>query len=249
MAIVYQAEDLKHRRKVAVKVLRPELAAALGSERFLREITTTANLRHPHILPLYDSGESAGFLYYVMPLVEGESLRDRLTRDKQLPLDDALRLTREVADALGYAHSQGVVHRDIKPENILLERGHAVVADFGIARAVASAEADKLTQTGTAVGTPTYMSPEQSVGEGELDGRSDLYSLGCVLYEMLAGEPPYTGPSPQAIIAKRFREPLPRISTLRETVPPALEAAISRALNPLENSSVYTSESMPQASA
>jgi len=270
MAIVYQAEDLKHRRKVAVKVLRPELAAALGSERFLREITTTANLRHPHILPLYDSGEArvesresrvgesplqtsdsrlSTFLYYVMPLVEGESLRDRLTRDKQLPVDEALRLTREVADALGYAHSQGVVHRDIKPENILLERGHAVVADFGIARAVASAGADRLTQTGIAVGTPSYMSPEQSVGESDLDGRSDLYSLGCVLYEMLAGEPPYTGLTAQAIIAKRFREPVPRISTLRETVPPALEAAISRALAKAPADRFATAEEMRDALA
>ncbi len=223
MATVYQAEDLKHHRKVAVKVLRPELAALpWARSASFSEITTTANLRHPHILPLYDSGtvqveavlgsEVEGLsgetsdlrpstldprpwtaLYYVMPLVEGESLRDRLTRERQLPLDEALRLTREVADALGYAHSQGVIHRDIKPENILLERGHAVVADFGIARAVASAGADKLTQTGVAVGTPSYMSPEQSVGETDLDGRSDLYSLGCVLYEMLAGEPPYTG--------------------------------------------------------
>jgi serine/threonine-protein kinase len=251
MATVYLAEDLKHHRRVAVKVLRPELAAALGPERFLREITTTANLRHPHILPLFDSGavEVQGLgskveglpketldlrpwtaLYYVMPLVEGESLRDRLARDRQLPLDEALRLTRELAEALGYAHRHGIIHRDIKPENILLEGGHAVVADFGIARAVASAGGEKLTQTGLAVGTPTYMSPEQSVGEADLDGRSDLYALGCVLYEMLAGEPPYTGPTAQAIIAKRFREPVPRISTLREMVPQAVEAALNRAL-------------------
>jgi serine/threonine-protein kinase len=238
MATVYLAEDLKHHRKVAIKVLRPELAAALGPERFLREITTTANLRHPHILPLYDSGRTGGradgrtddLLFYVMPYVDGESLRDRLTREKQLPIDEALRLTREVADALDYAHGQGVIHRDIKPENILLERGHAVVADFGIARAVSTAGGDKLTQTGMAVGTPVYMSPEQSVGESDLDGRSDLYALGCVLYEMLAGEPPYTGGTAQAIIAKRFREPVPRISTLRETVPPAVEAALTRVL-------------------
>ena len=230
MATVYLAEDLKHQRKVAVKVLRPELAAALGHDRFLREITTTANLRHPHILPLYDSGEAAGFLFYVMPFVEGESLRGRLEREGQLSLADALRITREVADALGYAHGRGVIHRDIKPDNILLERGHAVVADFGIARAVRTAGADKLTQTGMAIGTPAYMSPEQSVGEADLDARSDLYALGCVLYEMLAGEPPYTGPSAQAIIAKRFREPVPQISTLRETVPPGVEAAINRVL-------------------
>ena len=230
MATVYLAQDLKHNRKVALKVLRPELAAALGHERFLREITTTANLRHPHILPLYDSGEADGFLFYVMPLVEGESLRDRLDREKQLSIDDALGIAREVADALGYAHERGVIHRDIKPENILLERGHAAVADFGIARALDTAGGDKLTQTGMAIGTPSYMSPEQSSGDAELDGRSDLYSLGCVLYEMLAGEPPYTGPSAQAIIAKRLTEPVPRVSTLRETVTPALEHALGRVL-------------------
>ena len=230
MATVYLAEDLKHHRQVAVKVLRPELTATLGPERFLREIETTANLRHPHILPLYHSGEAAGFLFYVMPFVEGESLRDRLNREKQLPIEDALQIAREVADALGYAHGRGVIHRDIKPENILLERGQAVVADFGIARALSTAGAEKLTQTGMAVGTPMYMSPEQSVGEGDLDGRSDLYSLGCVLYEMLAGEPPYSGPTAQAIVAKRFREPVPRISTLRETVPPALDDTVARVL-------------------
>ncbi len=238
MATVYLAEDLKHHRKVAVKVLRPELAAALGPERFLQEIETTANLRHPHILPLFDSGQTVGrsdgqegsYLFYVMPFIEGESLRDRLNREKQLPIDEALRLAGEVADALGYAHERGVIHRDIKPENILLERGHAVVADFGIARAVSRAGGEKLTQTGVAIGTPVYMSPEQSVGESALDGRSDLYSLGCVLYEMLAGEPPYSGPTAQAIIAKRFREPVPRISTVRETVPASLEAALTRVL-------------------
>ncbi len=230
MATVYLAEDLKHHRQVAVKVLRPELAAILGPERFLREITTTASLRHPHILPLYDSGEAGGFLFYVMPLVEGESLRDRLTRDKQLPLHEALRLTSEVADALGYAHSQGIIHRDIKPENILLERGHAVVADFGIARAVTSAGGENLTQTGLAVGTPAYMSPEQSVGEADLDGRSDLYALGCVLYEMLAGEPPFTGASAQAVLAKRMSSPAPSISILRETVPAHVAQALARAM-------------------
>jgi len=230
MATVYLAEDLKHHRKVAVKVLRAELAAALGPERFLREIETTANLRHPNILPLFDSGEADSFLFYVMPFVEGESLRDRLNREKQLPIGDAVRIATEVAGALGYAHDRGVIHRDIKPENILLERGHAVVADFGIARAASAAGAGRLTQTGMAIGTPVYMSPEQSVGEGELDGRSDLYALGSVLYEMLAGEPPYTGSTAQAIIAKRFREPVPQISTLRQTVPPALEAILNRVL-------------------
>jgi serine/threonine-protein kinase len=181
MAVVLLAQDLKHDRRVAIKVLRPELAAALGAERFLREIHVAAQLHHPHILPLYDSGEARGFLYYVMPYVEGESLRDRLERETQLPLDDALQITREVADALSYAHSRDVVHRDIKPENILLESGHAIVADFGIARAITAAAGEKLTETGIAIGTPTYMSPEQGTGEHRIDGRSDTYSLGCVV--------------------------------------------------------------------
>ncbi len=213
MAIVYLAEDVKHHRQVAVKVLRPELAAAIGAERFLREIEISARLQHPHILAVYDSGEAGGFLYYVMPYVEGESLRDRLDRDQQLPLDDALRLAQEVADALSYAHNHDVVHRDIKPENILLSSGHALVADFGIARAITAAGGDRLTQTGLSIGTPAYMSPEQAAGEATVDGRSDIYSLGCVLYEMLAGEPPHTGPNAQAIIAKRLTEP---VRSLRE---------------------------------
>ena len=187
MATVYLAEDLRHRRQVAVKVLRPELAAALGPDRFLREIETTANLRHPNILPLYDSGEGDGFLYYVMPYVEGESLRERLSREHRLPLADALALTREVADALNYAHDRGIIHRDIKPENIMVERGHAVVADFGIARAVGAAGAENLTQTGMAIGTASYMSPEQALAESSVDARSDQYSLACVLYESLTG--------------------------------------------------------------
>jgi len=230
MATVYLAEDLKLHRKVAVKVLRPELAAALGPERFLREIEIAANLHHPHILALHDSGEADGFLYYVMPYVEGESLRDRLNREKQLPLDDALQFAREVADALSYAHSHDVVHRDIKPENILLEAGHAVIADFGIARAVTAAGGDHLTETGVSIGTPHYMSPEQCEGASDIDGRTDIYALGSVLYELLAGEPPYTGPTAQAIIAKRLSEPVPHVSTLRETVPPTVEAAITKAL-------------------
>ena len=230
MATVYLAHDLRHDRRVALKVLRPELAASLGSDRFLREIKTTARLTHPHILPLHDSGEAAGFLYYVMPYVEGESLRDRLTRERQLPLDDALQITREVADALGYAHALGLVHRDIKPENILLESGHAVVADFGIAKAIAAAGSERLTETGLAIGTPAYMSPEQAAGEADLDGRSDLYSLGCVLYEMLAGEPPFTGPSAQAVVAKRLSSPAPRVSILRERVPAHVEQALETAL-------------------
>ena len=230
MAIVYLAQDLKHRRQVAIKVLRPELAAALGRERFLHEVTTTANLRHPHLLPLFDSGEAGEFLFYVMPFVEGESLRDRLAREKQLPLDDALRITREVADALHYAHTYGVVHRDIKPANILLENGHAVVADFGIARAITAAGSEALTETGLGVGTPLYMSPEQGAGE-HMDGRSDQYALGCVLYEMLAGEPPFTGRTAQAILARRLMEPVPPLRTVRESVPVHVEQVINQALS------------------
>ena len=230
MATVYLAADVKHDRKVAVKVLRPELAATLGAERFLREIQIAAKLAHPHILPLYDSGKAGDFLYYVMPYVAGESLRDRLSRDRQLPIEDALRLTCEVADALGSAHRHNVIHRDIKPENILIEEGHAVVADFGVARAISAAGGTELTETGIAVGTPAYMSPEQASGEVELDGRSDIYSLGCVLYEMLGGEPPYTGPTPQAVIAKKLSEPTPRISVVREAVPQAVETALDKAL-------------------
>ncbi len=230
MATVYLAEDLRHHRRVALKVLRPELGAVVGGGRFLQEIEVTANLHHPHILPLYDSGEAEGRLYYVMPFVEGESLRGRLTRERQLPLDDALRITAEVADALGYAHQHGVVHRDIKPENILLESAHAIVADFGIARALSAAGGRKLTETGFTVGTPPYMSPEQAAGEADLDARSDLYSLACVLYEMLSGETPYTGPTPLAILAKKLSEPLPRISVVRDTVPPWLESVIDKAL-------------------
>ncbi len=230
MATVYLAHDRKLGRAVALKVLRPELAAALGAERFLREIEIAAKLAHPHILALHDCGEADGLLYYTMPYVEGESLRDRLTREKQLPLEEALRIAREVADALSYAHALGLVHRDIKPENILFEAGHAVVADFGIARAVSAAGGAKLTETGLAVGTPAYMSPEQAAGLSDVDGRSDLYSLGCVLYEMLAGETPYTGPTPQAVFAKKLSEPLPRISVVREAVPPGVEGALNRAL-------------------
>jgi hypothetical protein len=216
---------------VALKVFQPELAQVLGPERFLREVKVTAQLHHPHILPLYDSGVADGLLYYVMPYVEGESLRDRLAREKQLPLEDALRITREVADALSYAHSHDVIHRDIKPENILLESGHAVVADFGIARAITLAGGQRLTQTGIAVGTPVYMSPEQSVGEQAIDGRSDLYSLGCVLYEMLAGEPPITGPSAMAVLARKSVDAPPELRRVRSAVPAAVEQAVTRALS------------------
>src|SRR5438034_10540714 len=230
MATVYLAEDLKHRRPVALKVLSPELASALGTDRFLREIHFAARLTHPHILPLHDSGEADGLPYYVMPYVEGESLRGRLIREPQLPMEDALSITREVADALNYAHNRDVVHRDIKPENILFQTGHAVVSDFGIARAIGAAGGGSVTGTGIAVGTPGYMSPEQTRGIAQLDGRSDLYSLGCVLYEMLAGDPPFTGWSAQAILARQEFEPLPRLRTVRDTVPEWLEQAVARAL-------------------
>ncbi len=230
MATVYLAEDLKHHRPVALKVLHPDLAAVVGAERFLREIETTAGLQHPGILALYDSGEADGLLYYTMPVVVGESLKEKLQREGQLPVDEAVRIAREVAEALEHAHGRGVLHRDIKPANILLEDGRVILADFGIARAVEPHDAERLTETGLAVGTPTYMSPEQSMAERRLDGRSDLYALGCVLYEMLAGEPPYTGATAQAILAKRFREPVPRVSTLRDTVTPGLEAILVRLL-------------------
>ncbi|MEP7326309.1 MAG: serine/threonine-protein kinase, partial [Gemmatimonadota bacterium] len=234
MATVYLAHDLKHDRKVAIKVLRPELAAALGAERFLREITITAQLDHPHILPLLESGETGEadrpILYYVMPFVDGESLRDRLQREKQLPLDDAMQIAREVADALSYAHTRGVIHRDIKPENILLSGGHARVADFGIGRALSAAGGETITQTGMAIGTPTYMSPEQAAGEKDLDGRSDLYALGCVLYEMLAGQPPFTGPTTESIVHQHLVASPPPITHLRPAVPAEVAAALQRAL-------------------
>jgi eukaryotic-like serine/threonine-protein kinase len=228
MAIVYLAHDLRHDRQVALKVLRPEVSAEIGAERFLREIKMAAGLTHPHILPMFDSGEADGLLFYVMPTMEGRSLRERLDTERQLALPDALRLTREVASALDYAHRHNVVHRDIKPENILLHEGAAMVADFGIGKALSQGNRS-ITQTGLAVGTPAYMSPEQSAGEPDTDGRSDLYSLGCVLYEMLTGEPPFTGVTPQAIIAKRFVSPIPRVRTTRD-VPEAVDAAVTRAL-------------------
>jgi eukaryotic-like serine/threonine-protein kinase len=233
MATVYLAEDLRHGRKVAIKVLHPELSAVIGGERFLAEIKVTANLQHPHILGLIDSGEADGLLYYVMPYVAGESLRARLARERQLPVDDALRLAKEVASALDYAHRQGVVHRDIKPENTLLQDGAALVADFGIALAVQQAGGNRMTQTGMSLGTPAYMSPEQAMGERDIGARSDVYALGAMTYEMLAGEPPFTGPSSQAIVAKVLTEQPPPLRPKRPTVPLAAESAILTALQKL----------------
>jgi len=238
MATVYLAQDLRHDRRVAVKVLRPELAAVIGAERFLAEIKTTANLQHPHILPLFDSGEAGGdgriqgspFLFYVMPYVEGETVRDRLTREKQLPVQDALRIATEVASALDYAHRHGVIHRDIKPENILLHDGSALVADFGIALAASKAGGTRMTETGMSLGTPHYMSPEQAMGEREITARSDVYALGCVLYEMLLGEPPFTGPTAQAIVAKVVTAEPAALVPQRKSVPPAVEDAVLTAL-------------------
>ena len=230
MATVYLAHDIEHDRRVAVKVLRPELAATIGSQRFLREIKITARLNHPHILPLLDSGEADGFLYYVMPNMEGETLRDLLNREGQLSIEDAIRTTSEVADALSHAHGHGIVHRDVKPENIFLSAGQAVIGDFGIARAITAAGGERLTQTGMAVGTAAYMSPEQASGESRIDGRSDVYALGCVVYEMLAGAPPFTGPSAQAIMARHSLDPVPSLRTVRSTVPEGLEQVILKAL-------------------
>ena len=230
MATVYLADDVKHRRVVAVKVLRPELAASLGPERFLREVEIAARLNHPHILALYDSGEADGFLFYVMPHIKGESLRVKLAREGQLPVEEALAITRQVASALGHAHAHQVIHRDIKPENILLHEGEAMVADFGIALAVNAAADRRVTHTGFAIGTPEYMSPEQAAGERTLDARSDVYSLACVLYEMLAGEPPYTGPTAQALIAKVIVDPVPAVRRLRGAVSPGVDQALAKAL-------------------
>jgi serine/threonine-protein kinase len=232
MATVWHAHDLRHDRPVALKVLHAELASILGPDRFLREIRLAARLQHPHILTVLDSGDAGGRLWYTMPYVEGETLRGRLERERQLPIADALRISREVADALDYAHHQGVIHRDIKPENILIGGGHALVADFGIARQAGGrvgGTEERLTETGLSLGTPHYMSPEQAAGDRDLDARSDIYSLGCVLYEMLAGEPPYIGATQQAVLAKRLTEPVPRVSTLRE-VPVGVEQAVTRAL-------------------
>ena len=233
MATVYLAHDLKHHRDVAIKVLRPELAALIGAERFLAEIETTARLQHPHILPLFDSGEAEGFLYYVMPYVEGESLADRLARERQLPVDEAVRIAREAAEALDYAHRQGVVHRDVKPANLLLHEGRVLVSDFGISLAVREAGGDRMTETGLSLGTPHYMSPEQATAEREVDTRSDVYSLGAVLYEMLAGHPPHAGSSLQAVLAAVLTKPPTPVEEERPSVSPGLAAVVRRALERL----------------
>ncbi len=230
MATVFLARDLKHERPVALKLLRPELAAIIGSERFLNEIRVTANLQHPHILPLFDSGRINEFLYYVMPYIEGESLADKLDREKQLPIDEAIEITKSVASALDYAHRQNIIHRDIKPGNILLQEGTALVTDFGIALAVSAAAGDRLTETGLSPGTPEFMSPEQGAGDRQLDARSDIYSLGCVLYQMLTGQPPHTGPTVQAILASLLTEKPKDARELRETTPSSINRAIKKAL-------------------
>jgi serine/threonine-protein kinase len=250
MATVYLAYDVRHDRRVALKVLRPELSAILGGERFLAEIKTTANLQHPHILSLFDSGEADGLVFYVMPYVQGESLRDRLTREKQLPVEEAVRIALEVASALDYAHRHGVVHRDIKPENVLLHEGQALVADFGIALAASRSEGGtRLTETGMSLGTPHYMAPEQAMGEKEITPKADIYALGCVLYEMLAGEPPFNGPTPQAIIARVMTE-APRSLTLqRHTIAPHVDAAVATALEKLPADRFSTAAEFAEALA
>jgi serine/threonine-protein kinase len=253
MATVYLADDVRHRRHVAIKVLHPELAAVLGAERFLREIEIAAGLQHPHILPLYDSGQadtsdgSGALLFYVMPFIEGESLRDRLRRESQLSVDDALQIAREVADGLGYAHSLGIIHRDIKPENILMSNGHALIADFGIARAVREAGGERLTETGLSLGTPQYMSPEQASGSPNIDARSDVYALGCVTYEMLVGEPPHTGPNPQAIMAKVLTQPVPHVREARDTVSVVMDGTIAKALAKLPADRFATAQQFGEA--
>src|SRR5687767_13626300 len=233
MATVYLAQDLKHDRKVAIKVLKPELAAVLGAERFVVEIKTTAAMSHPHILPLFDSGTADGFLFYVMPYIQGETIREKLNRETQFGVDEAVRIAREVADALDYAHRHGVIHRDIKPENILLHDGRAMVMDFGIALAVSAAAGGRMTETGLSLGTPHYMSPEQATADKDITARSDVYSLGCVLYEMLTGNPPHTGSSAQQIIMKIITEQPAAVTQYRKSVPPHVAAVVAKALEKL----------------
>src|SRR5947208_8294174 len=233
MATVYLAADLKHDRKVAIKVLKPELAAVLGADSFVVQIRTTAALQHPHILPLFDSGEADGFLYYVMPYIQGETIREKLNRETQFGIEESIRITREVADALDYAHRHGVIHRDIKPENILLHDGRAMVMDFGIALALSAAAGGRMTETGLSLGTPHYMSPEQATAEKEISGRSDVYSLASVLYEMLAGQPPHVGGSAQQVIMKIIAESVAPVTQLRKTVPNNVAAAVGKALEKL----------------
>ena len=247
MATVYLAQDCKHDRVVALKVLHPDLAASLGPERFLREIKLAARLNHPHILPLFDSGEAQGFLYYVMPYVEGESLRERLEREKQLPVDEAVHHAKAIASALDYAHRQKIVHRDIKPENVMLYEGEAMVMDFGIAKAVSSAANETLTQTGMMVGTPAYVSPEQASGEQNIDGQSDQYSLACVLYEMLSGERPFTGATAQAVLTKRFTEMPKSLREVRGSIPEHVEKAVTKAMANAPSDRFTTTSAFAQA--
>jgi serine/threonine protein kinase/Tfp pilus assembly protein PilF len=247
MSTVYLAQDCKHDRVVALKVLHPDLAASLGPERFLREIKLAARLNHPHILPLFDSGESRGFLYYVMPYVEGESLRERLDRENQLPVDEAVHHAKAIASALDYAHRQKIVHRDIKPENVMLYEGEAMVMDFGIAKAVSAASSDTLTQTGMMVGTPAYVSPEQASGELNIDGQSDQYSLACVLYEMLAGARPFTGPTAQAVMTKRFTEMPKSLRQVRGSIPEHVEKAVTKAMSSVPSERFNTTAAFAQA--
>src|SRR5688572_17895579 len=247
MATVYLAEDLKHKRKVALKVLKPELAAVLGADRFVQEITTTASLQHPHILPLFDSGTADGFLFYVMPFIQGETLREKLNRETQLGVDEAVRITTDVADALQYAHEQGVIHRDIKPENILLANGRPMVADFGIALAVSAAAGGRMTETGLSLGTPHYMSPEQATADKDLTGRSDIYSMGSALYEMLTGNPPHVGASAQQIIMKIIADTPRPVTELRRAVPPNVAAAVAKSIEKLPADRFETARAFAEA--
>jgi serine/threonine-protein kinase len=249
MATVYLAEDLRHRRRVAIKVLKPELAAVLGADRFVQEITTTAQLQHPHILPLFDSGTADGFLYYVMPYIQGETLRNKLDREHQFGVEEAVKIATDVADALDYAHRHGVIHRDIKPENILLHDGRPMVADFGIALALSAAAGGRMTETGLSLGTPHYMSPEQATAEKDITARSDVYSLASVLYEMLTGQPPHLGGSAQQIIMKIVTDAARPVTELRKSVPPNVAAAVAKALEKLPADRFATAQEFARALA